>query len=113
MLSKLPHPLGHAWTCAGCLAKVSEAWACDACHTVLCPVCATATPHLQPAGINHGRPCTRESLSRALEQAVPVPIAALWTPPRFESGLVPVERSQLPNVARPDPEWAARNLTAA
>lgn len=113
MLAKLPHPNGHAWTCAGCLAKVADAWACDSCHTVLCPGCAEAGQHLQPAGANLGRPCTRESLSPMLETPTIPAIAAPWVAPSFEAGLVHVDRSQLPRVALPDPEWAARNLSAA
>lgn len=70
MLSKLPHPLGHGWTCAGCAAKVTEAWACDACHTVLCDACHPV-PHDVPAGPRMGGCCNGESASPLLESTPP------------------------------------------
>lgn len=70
MLAKLPHPLGHAWTCAGCGDKVGEAYACDACHTVLCEGCHVK-PHDVPAGLKMGRMCNGESESPVLESTPP------------------------------------------
>lgn len=67
MLARLPHPNGHAWTCACCLAKTEGGWVCDACHTVLCDACQPK-PHGIPAGPKQGLLCNGVSASPLLEE---------------------------------------------
>jgi hypothetical protein len=53
-----PYPTRQSWKCAGCDQSVTEAMACDQCHTILCLPCASHNGnHLIPAGSRQGKIC--------------------------------------------------------